>query len=197
MYRNIEEKELRIDASLGYTYFLDKNHPLATGNSHRVYYHRHVMSMELGRWVNSDEVVHHIDENKLNNNLSNLQVLSNKEHVSLHTKKLVDITCKTCKVIFKPQDSTQKYCTPKCAQLGSRKIDYSSIDKEELETNIWMLGFTKAGLLYGYSDSGLKKLAKKLGCNMPPPYFHQKVKPENRLQQYIEHTAQQRETSCY
>lgn len=39
-----------------------------------------------GEWFEGCEV-HHLDKNKLNNNPSNLRVLSDKEHNSLHTEK--------------------------------------------------------------------------------------------------------------
>lgn len=50
--------------------------------------HRRVMEAHLGRKLTSDEVVHHIDENKHNNSLSNLQLVTRAEHARIHfTKK--------------------------------------------------------------------------------------------------------------
>lgn len=46
--------------------------------------HRDIVEQALGRLLSKDEVVHHIDGNKLNNDLSNLQVLSPSEHARLH-----------------------------------------------------------------------------------------------------------------
>ena len=43
-------------------------------------YHRWLMEQELGRKLRSDEVVHHINENKLDNDINNLEVLSKSEH---------------------------------------------------------------------------------------------------------------------
>ena len=45
---------------------------------------RIVMERFLGRRLSSDEVVHHVDGNRANNALSNLQVLSRKDHLNLH-----------------------------------------------------------------------------------------------------------------
>lgn len=42
--------------------------------------HRYLMEQHLGRKLESWEHVHHIDGNHLNNDISNLQVLSNSEH---------------------------------------------------------------------------------------------------------------------
>lgn len=49
-----------------------------------VYEHRYVMEQAIGRYLTANEVVHHIDENKSNNDISNLMLLTNSEHVALH-----------------------------------------------------------------------------------------------------------------
>jgi len=46
--------------------------------------HRHIMEFALGRKLKSNEIVHHIDGNGLNNNISNLQIMSKAEHSRLH-----------------------------------------------------------------------------------------------------------------
>lgn len=48
--------------------------------------HRLVMSEFLGRPLNEDEHIHHIDGDKLNNSLENLQVISRSEHTRIHNK---------------------------------------------------------------------------------------------------------------
>jgi len=48
--------------------------------------HRYIMSKHLGRELSRYEHVHHIDENKLNNNISNLVILSQSEHARHHMK---------------------------------------------------------------------------------------------------------------
>lgn len=42
--------------------------------------HRHLMEQFLGRKLEPWEHVHHVDGNYLNNDISNLQILSNSEH---------------------------------------------------------------------------------------------------------------------
>lgn len=48
-------------------------------------YHRFVMEKHIGRKLKPEEVVHHIDENKANNDISNLMLLpNNSAHLRLH-----------------------------------------------------------------------------------------------------------------
>lgn len=49
----------------------------------RMTYHRYVMEKHLGRTLESWEDVHHIDGDKLNNNISNLMVVSHQEHTRI------------------------------------------------------------------------------------------------------------------
>ena len=51
--------------------------------------HRYVMEQFLGRKLLPEEDVHHKDENKLNNDPSNLEILTRSEHMSYHANKRV------------------------------------------------------------------------------------------------------------
>lgn len=46
--------------------------------------HRILMEKSLGRKLTSNEVVHHKDGNKMNNDINNLVVMTRAEHCSLH-----------------------------------------------------------------------------------------------------------------
>ena len=54
-------------------------------NGKKVYEHRYVMEQYLGRKLKHGEEVHHIDGNKLNNDINNLVVLSTADHKKIHT----------------------------------------------------------------------------------------------------------------
>lgn len=60
----------------------------------RIDEHRKVMSELLGRRLNKNEVVHHINGNKKDNRIENLIVLSRSEHSKMHNvgKKLSEET---------------------------------------------------------------------------------------------------------
>lgn len=53
---------------------------------HKLSY-REKIKAHLGREIGRDEVVHHIDGNLLNNDISNLAVMSRAEHGKFHTEK--------------------------------------------------------------------------------------------------------------
>lgn len=46
--------------------------------------HRYIMEQYLGRKLNKDEVVHHINGKKYDNRIENLQVMSRSEHIKVH-----------------------------------------------------------------------------------------------------------------
>lgn len=49
-------------------------------------YHRWLMEQKLGRKLDSNEVVHHVNEDKQDNDVSNLCLMSRSEHAKLHAK---------------------------------------------------------------------------------------------------------------
>lgn len=158
MYREILADELNIDTSLGYAYFIDYNHPLATGNSGRVYYHRHIASMHLGRWITTNEVVHHIDDNKLNNDIENIEILTQSEHASRHFRVLEDRTCPICNRVYRPANSKQIYCSKECHTNTYGK----DISLEDIIYWVTNYSWVRAGKELGISDNGLRKKYTKL-----------------------------------
>lgn len=72
----------------GYLRILCDNHPYS--NKGYVYMHRLVMEKKLGRYLKPHEVIHHINEIKLDNRVANLFLTTAPQHASLHkhnTKK--------------------------------------------------------------------------------------------------------------
>lgn len=70
----------------GYKYIYNPKHPNATKKSY-VAEHRLVMEKHIGRFLTPNEIVHHIDENTLNNDLCNLVLMEAFEHNKHHTKQ--------------------------------------------------------------------------------------------------------------
>lgn len=48
--------------------------------------HRYIMESHLKRGLASYEVVHHIDGDSLNNDLSNLQIMTSGQHIGIHNR---------------------------------------------------------------------------------------------------------------
>lgn len=69
----------------GYVCILCPDHPRAKSKKGYIAEHILVMEKKIGRYLNPREIVHHIDENKLNNNPNNLKLFKNKqEHFKFH-----------------------------------------------------------------------------------------------------------------
>ena len=50
--------------------------------------HQVIMFLEHGKWSDRFTNIHHKDENKLNNNLDNLEFISRSEHSTIHLNKV-------------------------------------------------------------------------------------------------------------
>jgi len=69
-------------------------------------YARYLMSVKLGRKLDINEQVDHIDEDKTNDDINNLQILSNydnvQKHLDIKNKRsvMIQLTCPICKITF-------------------------------------------------------------------------------------------------
>ena len=76
--------------SYGYRIITSPGHPFAVGSKQRVLEHRLVVEEYLSKKYGREIFlfpcwqVHHIDGNKLNNDITNLAIITRKEHVWLH-----------------------------------------------------------------------------------------------------------------
>ena len=76
----------RINTVGGYIKVRDPLNVMADNRGY-VWEHRLVMAQHLGRSLDRSEVVHHIDDNKSNNDLSNLMLFKTQsEHIAHHRR---------------------------------------------------------------------------------------------------------------
>lgn len=88
-----------------------------TPDGKRVLLHRWVMEQHLGRKLETWEQVHHINHNRLDNRIKNLEVVSSAEHGLRHTVHPVTKSCVVCKVEFTPHKTKRtraQTCGPEC-----------------------------------------------------------------------------------
>src|SRR6185312_1730733 len=125
-----------------YNYAVVPEHPNRTKNNY-VLEHRIIIENHLGRILNKNEVVHHINGDKKDNRIKNLQVMDSKEHNKLHADQqgqtMLELICPSCKKVFsiqKKQTHVGKKrgkttsCSNSCRGKFSRQIQLYGITKE-------------------------------------------------------------------
>jgi len=124
MLWNIPDKKIKNN---DYLYVSIPEHPKAVGEGHYVYEHRAVMENYLNRILRDDEIVHHINGNKTDNRLENLQLMTANEHSQYHgeqrKKTMVMLKCPYCGKMF-VKEKTETHLSKKgIATFCSRRCN--------------------------------------------------------------------------
>lgn len=114
---------MKVESQGVYRFVVVPGHPMAD-NRGRVLEHRYVMSEHLGRPLTADEVVHHKNENPLDNRVENLELMSNSDHNSLHRPpSFRELQCSLCNKPIVRQSweirSESVFCSRECQRSFS------------------------------------------------------------------------------
>lgn len=121
---------------------------------------------------------HHIDGDRSNNTLENIQILcpnchsftdnfcrrkhkQNKDMCYFNPKEISLKKCPHCEKTFEVKYKEQIYCSKQCASFSKRKVVRPT--KDELEKLISQKSYTKIGQMFSVSDNTIRKWCKKYG----------------------------------
>ena len=136
-----------------------------------VYEHIYLIEKSLGRPLNKEEVVHHLDCDRSNNRIENLIVLSRGMHARLHAwldkggptnpkDYKGPIGTRYCEVCGATLQGKQKHtCSKECNQIRKERLS-SRPSKEQLAQDIKNMSWCAIGRKYGVSDNGVRRWAR-------------------------------------
>lgn len=98
-------------------------------------HHRWIMEQHLGRTLSADEVVHHINHDKLDNRIENLEVMDRRAHSCLHHPIQPDPETKTCTRCGATKPTT-KFAIRGTSKSGKRKYRGFCIECDKVRQRI-------------------------------------------------------------
>lgn len=167
-----------------YQYIIDREHPRANGDG-CVYQHVVVAEAKLGRFLYPDEVVHHKDLDKLNNDPDNLMVFATKsDHTAFHKlhcdETLLEMNsdgayvCKRKEYRCIDCGAPITFGARRCINCSRKQVHIKKHGKVVVRTveippkeELYNLlvsnkgNFTKVSKLFGVTDNGVRKWCKK------------------------------------
>ena len=131
------------------------------GSEGSTLYSRFLVEQHLGVRLRKSDVVHHIDGDKTNDVLENLEVLSLGDHNRFHARGSTEVVrhiCPVCKDSFVVERGRTTFCSQACFKFHSRRAVRPS--KEELKALVEQFSFVALGKRFGVSDTAVRKWCK-------------------------------------
>lgn len=133
----------------------DREHVVLIDGDNRktISYPKFLLEQHIGRKLESDEVVHHLDGDKTNNDLDNLVVRDREDHSFDHAKKLApqSFVCPMCgetftlrgKKLYEAKFNRERgkagpFCSNKCVGLYGALVQQGKMEElepQEIETD--------------------------------------------------------------
>lgn len=120
---------------------IKEEHPNATKNGY-ILLHRIIMENFLGRLLNTNEIVHHKDENGKNNDIKNLEVMDKVTHSKMHSSTgltIIVLKCPNCQRIFERRkgqthlskpNMSKTFCSRKCNGQFGKNVQLHGLTTE-------------------------------------------------------------------
>lgn len=162
----------------GYPIIYRPNHPRCNHDGY-IYQHIEVAENKIGRFLRYGEVVHHRDQNRSNNDPSNLLIFSSKsDHTSFHQhncdesllKQLDDGTYtinylkkNICPLCGNQKAKKNDICWNCRQALGpvNKKVNDLILTRELLKSLIRTMPFTQIGKEFNVTDNAIRKWCDK------------------------------------
>lgn len=151
-----------------YLAILLPNHHMARKDGY-VYIHQLQAEKKLGRKLKKSECVHHIDENKYNNEENNLMVFKTiADHTAFHNGAEIylegdvwvacpnkNLLCPICNKNYKDHHAKM------CKSCYLKQVAENIPPKDDLIKLLLTIPMTKIGETFGVSDNAVRKWCKK------------------------------------
>ena len=164
-------RNMKINYSQPYPRIWWPEHPISPKDG-MPFIHRVVMCEMEGRIINSEEHVHHKNENKLDYSTKNLELTSRSEHTrEHHPRSGGHVNCEVCgrlKYVTKSHLLTNSSftCSIECSGILKEHVNWPADD--ELSKMVWVTPVGTIARTLGISGSAIKKRCRKRGIITPP-----------------------------
>lgn len=149
--------------------------------------HTQAAEEKIKRKLGKKEIVHHVDEDKTNNDNDNILVLRNEGyHKLIHSNIPCEIfetkdgscvvikeqyKCPYCGRLFEPKSADDVYCDMSCYLANKSKNIPSPAELKQL---VWSKPSSQLSKIFGVSDTSIRKWCDKYGISKPPRGYWQK-----------------------